>query len=421
MNKALKISVIIILIGIILSTIGFLTGGSKTTIILTKDGIKAYDSSKNKSIVEKSFDLEKFNKVNIETPYLSYIEIVKGEKYKLDVKYSESDKINYSIKDGILSIGQTSIEDKGISIGFHFNFNENLEQKIKLYVPEDCSLEELKISSSSSNIKIIGLAGKSIDINNDYGDMSLSDISCENMIIKADSGNMELANVKAGEISFDNDYGDMDLKNINSENFICTMSSGFFKGEGLNISNNYKIESDYGNVDIKNSSFGSFEGILNSGDFQGENLNVSKDYNLENDYGSVNVKNSSFGSVKANLSDGNFEGENLKISENYNIDSEYGDVSIKSSSLGNLTAVLSSGNIQLEDITSIKNVDIKCEYGEAELSGNLNREGYNYYLKTDYGIIKFNGKEYENNYNQDNKAEHNVNITAEDGSISLEF
>ncbi len=343
MNKVLKTSLAMILVGVILSAIGLLAGGRISSISLTKEGVKVYDSAKSKNVINESFNLDKFNKVDISSySNLSYVQIVKGEDYKLDLQHDEENKINYSVKDGVLTINDSSKEENGIHIGIYFN---NSEQGIKLYVPEDCNLDELKIYSSSSDIKITEVDCENIDINNEYGDVELSNISCGDMVLKLESGDLNLTSIESKKISFENEYGSVNFKEVNGEELSC---------------------------------------VMDSGDFNGENLNISKNYSIESDYGSVNVENSS---------------------------------------LGNFTANLDSGDIELSNITSIKNVDIQNSYGDVKLSGKIDKNSFNYYLKCEdgYGTIDFNDKEYEGNYNKDNNAKYTINITVESGDIDLKF
>lgn len=382
MNKVLKTSLAMILVGVILSAIGLLAGGRISSISLTKEGVKVYDSAKSKNVINESFNLDKFNKVDISSySNLSYVQIVKGEDYKLDLQHDEENKINYSVKDGVLTINDSSKEENGIHIGIYFN---NSEQGIKLYVPEDCNLNELKIYSSSSDIKITEVDCENININNEYGDVELSNISCGDMVLKLESGDLNLTSIESKKISFENEYGSVKFKEVNGEELSCVMDSGDFNGENLNISKNYSIESDYGSINIKNSDFGNFKATLNSGDFDSDSINISQDCDIKSEYGSVNVENSS---------------------------------------LGNFTANLDSGDIELSNITSIKNVDIQNSYGDVKLSGKIDKNSFNYYLKCEdgYGTIEFNDKEYEGNFNKDNNAKYNINITVESGEIDLEF
>ncbi|MGM9979096.1 MAG: DUF4097 family beta strand repeat-containing protein [Clostridium sp.] len=382
MNKVLKTSLAMILVGFILAAIGLLAGGRISSISLNKEGVKVYDSDRSKNVVKESFDLDKFNKIDISSySNLSYIQIVKGEDYKLDLQHDEEDKINYSVKDGVLTINDSSKEDKAIHIGFYYN---NAEQGIKLYVPEDCNLDELKIYASSSDVKITEVDCKDIDINNEYGDVELSDISCEDLVLKLESGDLNLTNIESKKISFENEYGSVKVKDVNGEELSCVIDSGDFNGENLSISKNYNIESYYGSIDIKKSDFGNFKATLSSGDFDSDSINISQDCDIKNEYGSVNMENSS---------------------------------------LGNFTANLESGDIKLSNITSLKDVDIRNSYGDVELSGKIDKNSFNYYLKCEdgYGTIDFNDKEYEGNFNKDNNAKYTINITVESGDIDLKF
>lgn len=382
MNKVLKTSLAMILVGVILAAIGLLAGGRISSISLTKEGVKVYDSAKSKNVIKESFELDKFNKVDISSySNLSYIQIVKGEDYKLELQHDEKNKINYSVKDGALTINDSSKEENGIHIGFYYN---NSEQGIKLYVQKDCNLDELKIYASSSDVKITEVDCENIDINNEYGDVELSNISCGDAVLKLESGDLSLNNIESKKISFENEYGSIKIKDVNGEELSCVMENGDFSGENVNISKNYSIESNYGSINIKKSDFGNFKATLSSGDFDSDSINISQDCDIKSEYGSVKMENSS---------------------------------------LGNFTANLESGDIELSNITLIKNVDIKNSYGDVELSGKIDKNSFNYYLKCEdgYGTIDFNDKEYEGNFNKDNNAKYNINITVESGEIDLEF
>ena len=341
MNKLLKTSLCMILIGFILSVIGFLAGGRFHEISITTNGVRVYDTNKDKNIVKESFNLDSFNKVNISSNFdLSYIEIVKGDKYKLDLQYDKENKIDYSIKDGVLTINYNSKNEKNI-INFGF-FNNTLEEGVKLYVPEDCNLDELTVNTSSSDIKIDKVNSKDIDIVNGYGDIDLLNSSCENIVLKASSGDINLSDIKSTKISFENDYGEVNIKNSNFEDFNGNLSSGDFQANNINISKECNINNSYGSIEMENSSLGNFTGTLNSGDLEFENIKEIKNVNIENDYGDVEIKGKleynkfnyylkcEYGTIELNDKeyDGNYKEDN-KAEYNINITATSGDIDIE--------------------------------------------------------------------------------------------
>ncbi len=342
MNKLLKTSLAMILVGVILAGIGLLAGGRISSISFTKEGVKVYDSAKSKNVIKESFNLDKFNKVDISSySNLSYVQIVKGEDYKLGLQHDEENKINYSVKDGVLTINDSSAEENGIHIGIYFN---NSEQGIKVYVPKDCNLDELKIYSGSSNIKITEVDCENIDINNEYGDVELSNISCGDMVLKLESGDLNLTSIESKKISFENEYGSVKFKEVNGEELSCVMDSGDFDSDSINISKDCDIKNEYGSVKMENSSLGNFTANLDSGDIKLSNITSVKNIDIKNSYGDVELsgkidKNSfnyhlkcedGYGTIEFNDKeyDGNYKEDN-KAEYNINITATSGDIDIE--------------------------------------------------------------------------------------------
>lgn len=301
MSKVLKVSLYMILVGIILATVGFALGGRGFNISFGS-GINIYDESKR---VTENFDLEEFNTVKIDVSYLDNIEIVKGNGYKLSMDYhmseNDSNKIEYSLDNKILSIKDNRLNNMNINIGF---FNDK-NDKITLYVPEECNLEELNIQTSSSDINVTNINSNITNIVCNYGDVILSNLNSDNITLDSSSGEIKVRNIQGKDMKINNSYGDVDIENSNIANTNASLSSGDFEFDNVEFKN-LIVDNEYGEVSINTPIS---ENLFN--------------YNLECDYGEIEINDNNFNDSYS---------INNNVDNNINIKCSSGDINIE---LGN--------------------------------------------------------------------------------------
>ena len=300
-------------------------------------GINIYDESKR---VTENFDLEEFNTVKIDVSYLDNIEIVKGNEYKLSMDYhmpkNDSNKIEYSLDNKVLSIKDNRSNNMNINIGFFKDKNN----KIILYVPEECNLEELNIQTCSSDINVTNINSKIINIVCDYGDVILSNSSSHSITLDSSSGEIEVINIQGKDMKIDNSYGDVKLENTSLSNLDVYMSCGDFDGANLNVSEEYKIENSYGDIDIENSNINNTNASLSCGDFEFDNVEF-KNLIVDNEYGQV--------SIDTPISENSF---------NYKLECDYGEIEINGNDFND--SYLRNNNVD-------NNINIKCSSGDIHI------------------------------------------------------
>ena len=285
-KKALKIALSLVVAGAVLMGAGYLFGGFKT-IYGNSNGINIYDS---KDIVNEKKTIDNFQNINLNVDY-SDVEIVKGEKYEIETAYNKSlGDIEYNVSENTLNINRNNGKHLSFNVELFGVTNMNNSSKIKIYVPYDSSLSDIKCQIGSGNINIKDLSFKNADVACDYGDAEFSNIGCTSIKIHEKSGDIKFDNIDGSEIITTSEYGDVKVNNFKSESFTCDLKAG--------------------NMDFNSLTTGN--GIITNsyGDIRGYNV-LSNGLNITSNSGNIDIA-------------GELKGNNT-------INSEYGDVDLESS------------------------------------------------------------------------------------------
>ncbi|MBQ4819536.1 hypothetical protein [Aquimarina sp. MMG016] len=221
----------------------------------------------------------------------------------------------------------------------------------------------------------------SIDLNNDYGSITLDKIE-GNAKINCDYGQIIL-----GELMASNNYINIDYTNNST---IKYMKSG-------------KINADYCDFELTES-----ENIDLNADYTQSKIGSVKDLNYNCDYGDIRVEN-----VGSMVGIGDYVGIKVgSVSNKLDVSSDYGSLNVK--------------NLK----SSTRSVNIKTDYTGVDLmyEGGFN---FDFKIKTSYGGIKLDQnitiqKKYKNNSNKDYEgyngqpnSGNTINISSSYGGIKL--
>lgn len=303
----LKLSIILIIIGGICAVAGWSLGGS-TTIVKNKNGYQI----PTKELIEINEPVDAFKVIDIEAHQIDHIEIISSNQFGIEVEYQGyAGKISYKVENEMLIIEQDRTQVQfGISLPTFF------ETSIKVYVPQDASLNSINIKTSYSNTKLANINTHDLTIENPYGNVSLNQVTSIMTSIQSESANYKIENSSLGHMVLTNSYGNVELNNceltelsgnLESGNFVMTQSEindlRLYNEYGNNRLNNITalklaIKAQSGNIDIKN-------GDVTSTEIENEYGNVSLDYaqtltdynyKLINQYGDNRVNGEKLGS-----------------------------------------------------------------------------------------------------------------------------
>lgn len=329
-KKIFKISIGLIVIGLILSIVGYLMGG-KTQLALTKSGIKVISDEQ----VTLNDELNPFNQIQINLDYYNQIEIITADIFKIEANYDVGkNKFTYEVKDEILQINQDVSSTFSI---VNLDFSADLNN-LKIYVPNNTELDSIQIKTQNSKVKLSDLNINDLLIKNDYGKNTLTNINANQITLISNSAAIELENIQTTHLELENDYGQNNFKDIKATTLNLKGNSSEMDIKQLNA-NDLQMINDYGDVKIENLKVQNLMASLLSGALSIENGEVDCT-EIDNTYGSIELN------YKGNLSDYSYE-----------ILNQYGTTTLKHNEDGHVTNISNDGNI-IHPIESDKNINI---------------------------------------------------------------
>ncbi len=267
-NKALIITNIIILSGIIIALLVFMIWGITTN--------HNFFNVENDKLYSETYNLDEITK--IKTDLKSYdIEFKENnaENIKIEIFGNKKDKDRVKLN---VNNHELNLEERGTSFCFGFCFRSNL---IVIYVPKEYQ-GELNLITVSGNIDIL------IDINN-------------NVNLKTTSGDIKTKNLINAKIYTTS--GDINI--LKSDNIEANTVSGSIEiKEGKNI----KAKSTSGDININHAT--KFIDIKStSGDIELDNFTIGKNSKIESVSGEVtiNLLNEAFVDAETRSGDKNIK------------------------------------------------------------------------------------------------------------------
>lgn len=334
-GKVTFLLLFIIIIGTLFTGCGmrYIMNSTKT---LKKEDAKEFTVEKEKVVT--------ITKIDINTG-VADVEIIPADDYYVEIDYTYWEKApEYSIEDGVLSY------DDSNSFPNSYSLNFDLDNSIKIYLPAEASLDQIKMENSSGDVSASGFVTDKLNVNVAYGNLTLENAMAAESDIRLSSGTSKITDFSTGKMVFTNSYGNAEFTNINtsglqspdnaaSESFQISMSSGNIDINGLNSSST-EISNSYGDITCEEISSEKFDASLSSGDLKISKADL-KDISVNNSYGDLTL---SLNMTKADYS------MDLKTS--------YGDIFVDGESYDdhlilenggtrNIDADLSSGNINI--------------------------------------------------------------------------
>lgn len=274
-KKIIIISLCLIILGAILTGLGFLLGGypgltiSRSGIRASADRAEAYKLQKTK--------LDSFTDADLRIDSYADLSILPSDDQNYYIEYlldGNSGQPSYSIEKQTFSFHQDSQGIAFLDIGTLDLPSSIQDFYIRLYVPKDKILGIIQIYNDSGNISISNLMAGSANITCEYGEITLEDFTCNSASLKLDSSNAHIDADKIRTLKCDSEYGDITLlipKNQDTYSFDISVEYGniqlpadtrtgytvnseenmeYYKTKGTG-DNTIQVTLDSGNVEIK--------------------------------------------------------------------------------------------------------------------------------------------------------------------------
>ena len=350
MSKTVK-RVLIVSASFIIAGMGFFTlgkcMGGETGFAINRTGLHTNRelkeaSAKQLAVLEKT-ELEGFRNMNIRVDS-NDIEIVPSDdgRFYLEYRlYTYGSDPKYRVDQGTLDF-ECILEPLGqMNVGFLVwdtgSSYENEIGTLKVYVPKDRQLDNVKLQNSDGDIRYGGPDAKAYDLSSSYGNVELEDKNADQIMISSSDGKIKCRSVTCKTFAVKNSYGSLELSGIKAESLAIEASDGKISLDQI----------DAGSMDIENQ-YGGLDGKALKADAFSMRMSDGKCVLKQADFKKTKMKNS-YGTLDIQL-------VGREEDYNYDIKTTYGSITVGGSKSDeefnqdnraerNFTAAASDGNI----------------------------------------------------------------------------
>lgn len=340
-----------ILMGLLFTALGVLLGGIPG-FYLDKNGVHTSREtvSGTAEVFQSSRAVEGFDRLDLQVECADIV-LVPSNRCAIDYRVTGSSQAPVcQIENGTLSF----IEDPGSSeprIWFFYagpdptyiRDPEPGPYYVEIEYPADQVFSSVRIRSGSGDLQLPALQADTLDLQADYGDVSLEGYSGQTLKLQMSSGTLSAGSICANQAELRNDYGEVSLNEYDGEDLTLHLSSGSLT-LGRIEAERVEIRDEYGDVYIEQASGGRLTADLDSGNFLADSLDLTA-LSVHNEYGLVRV---------SLLGDPDSYG--------YQLRTEYGTVRIGGQILRG--GIEEDGVTYLTGTGSDKTVEVSCENGD---------------------------------------------------------
>jgi len=267
MKKAL-VATIIAAVLILFGGILFFVCGSQVNYSANLFGLDFYG---NEEVQLQTFDVtDTLKTLNVSTNVAS-IELIKSEDGSRKVVYTETDQIMYNIgyEDGVFDMKPVhDVYFQFSFLSFNFSLANYNNLYVKIYLPEK-ELESINFDTDTGKITVnSGFEIGQATCDSDTGAVYVKSDVKNKLYAETDMGRIEISGINAGDVEIEENTGSVTLSDINVEGKI-------------------KIESDTGSVTLKDTKAGTDIDIeVDTGSIEFERIDA-KNIKAKADTGSI--------------------------------------------------------------------------------------------------------------------------------------
>ena len=375
MRKITWIPLVILIVGVCLAGTGWAMGGHKINNVgvYWQNGlhISGVDSSgKIGKLVklDESYKANDVQAIELDVDYLDYVTIKAGEAGS-DIKVVG---VNYEEYGGLksnLTGNKLFVSSKAHRDDRHFVFNFGLfpdSEKcyLEITVPEDLILENLEAKIDASSITIRDLECVTSVIDNDYGDIELTEIKSGDMKIKANAGKIDASTITVARLlEIDNDFGNIKLSSIDAGDISIEADAGRIEMNTVTSKGYLQVDNNFGDVRAKDIQASDMNVDLDAGQMIFERV-ITNTAKIESNYGDINfdrITLNGFCEVKNDSGNVTFGLTNDESEVGYELKADVGSISVggrSNTSIDNVSQNVINGTTQ---------IDIKNNFGSITL------------------------------------------------------
>lgn len=230
------ISVILIISGIIIATIGF-QGGGRLSVQKIHFGplntLTWSDSQKSNSDQNTYTSDHEVTSISVDSS-IADIKLVQGDKFSIKTKSISTEDIDFNDDNGNIHFDSSDDDNWNFSLGF----NDNEQRTITITVPETC--KKIEISGNVGDIKVENIKSDILDLDMDTGNIKVEKTTFKDGNIEINVGDFKMDGSFTNSLETKIDIGDIRLT--------LTGSVDDYR---------YDLNSDIGDVRVNEESYGS--------------------------------------------------------------------------------------------------------------------------------------------------------------------
>ena len=313
-------------------------------------------------------------------------------KYEIPKSMNFSNKINTvdfvvtiptetSIK--INTSGEVSVSDTKGAVNIDNSFGKIVVQNIE---------GALTVSNNSGDVKAVGIkAGTDdIELNSDFGNITLEKANAANITFDSNSGKVSLKDVNAtGDYYSKSDFGDTKFENGTAASVTIESKSGKVALTKVTISKLIKVQDDFGDITLTQASAASYDLHTNSGAVTVDG--VKSNLKASTDFGNIEITNAQSVTLDLLTKSGNIEFNGSLGAGPHTVTTDFGNVtlSLPADSKLNVDLKTDFGKIQ-SDLPVTVTVTGSSSSNKEQIAGAVNGGGAQLTVKTNSGGININ-------------------------------
>jgi len=313
-------------------------------------------------------------------------------KYEIPKSMNFSNKLNTvnvvitvptetSIK--INTSGEVSVSDTKGAVNIDNSFGKIVVQNIE---------GALTVSNNSGDVKAVGIkAGTDdIELNSDFGNITLEKANAANITFDSNSGKVSLKDVNAtGDYYSKSDFGDTKFENGTAASVTIESKSGKVALTKVTISKLIKVQDDFGDITLTQASAASYDLHTNSGAVTVDG--VKSNLKASTDFGNIEITNAQSVTLDLLTKSGNIEFNGSLGAGPHTVTTDFGNVtlSLPADSKLNVDLKTDFGKIQ-SDLPVTVTVTGSSSSNKEQIAGAVNGGGAQLTVKTNSGGININ-------------------------------
>ena len=306
---------------------------------------------------------------------------VKAIKTAYDSTQARADAEVKGIKYTIEQTGNTVTLKYLLPDSMNFNNKMNVVDFI-VTVPNEITVD---IKGNMGEVSVADTKGD-IAIDYDFGGVTVENIEGA-LHVETNNGEVNASSIDAGnkDLDLNSEFGAITLKAANGNDITIDSNSGAITLNGVRATGNITIQTDFGNTSFENGSADSLNIDTNNGAVALTKVSIGKDIKVQDEFGEIELQQAMADSYDIHTNSGSITVDGVK--GKLKAHTEFGGIKIENAEAVTLDIETNSGAVEFNGSLGAGPHIVNSEFGEINLTLPTDVE-LNVDLSTEFGKIK---------------------------------